>query len=116
MGHKTSWMLCEATTGYVLSFYVYKGKTDGHSEVGLYGTVVMTLMRMANYLNKGYHVFCDNFFTGIELAEELFTNMTYITGTIRRNRKGLSSSVKKKINPGQTQYYRRGNLLSLCYI
>ena len=102
------WMLCEVATGYVFTFYVYKGKTDGQADIGLSGQVVLTLMRMANYLNKGYHVFCDNFFTGVELVTELFDNMTYITGTIRRNRRGLSSLVKKKIQPGVTEYYRQG--------
>ena len=79
------WMLCESASGYVLSFNVYRGRRGNAPEAGLSYQVVMDLMTMSNYLNKAYHVFCDNYFTGVQLASDLFGLGTYLTCTLRRN-------------------------------
>ena len=50
--------------------------------------VVMDLMQKANVLNKGYHLFTDNFYTKPILAQ------TLLTGTIRHNSRGLPALVK----------------------
>ena len=44
---------------------------------------------MVNYLKVGHHLFTDNWYTGIELANFLFENKTYLTGTVRKNLKFL---------------------------
>ena len=60
---------------------------------------------------KGYHVYTDNLFTSIPLAKHLYSAGTYITGTIRRNRKGLSDSLKHQFNSVMNKYFRQGPLL-----
>lgn len=110
------WMLCEAITGYVLAFTVYRGKRDNTGpEQGLTQKVVLKLIEMGNYFRKGYHIFCDNFFTSIELARELFRRGTYLTGTIRRNRKGLPNVIKGKVDVGGSVYSRKDELLAVAY-
>lgn len=109
------WMLCEAATAYVYAFYVYRGKRDNVDDTNLSHKVVIKILEMANLLRKGYHVFIDNFFTGIALARELLTKRTYVTGTIRRNRKGLPVGLKKQLKPGEMSYFRKDELLGVAY-
>ena len=53
----------------------------------------------------------DNFFTSIPLAEYLYKVGTYVTGSIRRNRKFIPLALKEKFQVGEERYYRsRHNL------
>ena len=45
-------------------------------------------------LNKGHHVYCDNFFTSPALITELSDNQTGACGTLRSNRIGVSAAIK----------------------
>ena len=112
------WVLCEAATAYVMAFFVYRGKREQANNGdtrGLSQKVVVKLLAMANLLRKGYHVFCDNFFTSVQLARDLFAKHTYITGTIRRNRKGLPNGIKGKLRSGEKSYFRKGPMLAVAY-
>jgi len=51
----------------------------------------MTLMEP--YLNKGYNVTCDNFFTSLQLARELAKKRTTLIGTMRANRREIPTSL-----------------------
>ena len=44
----------------------------------------------------GFHLFTDRFYTGCQLAHELLQLRVHLTGTVQRNRKGLSKEAKKK--------------------
>lgn len=113
------WMICDAVTHYCLGFLVYKGAKDSDRqqirENGLGYTVVMKLLELGNYLNKGYHVCVDNFFTSIKLAKELYAKCTFITGTIRHNRQGIPDGLKVHYDVGEKKYYRQNNILMLGY-
>lgn len=61
---------------------------------GLGYVVVEKLLKLGNYLNKGYHLFTDNFFTSIHLAKAFLEKNTYLTGTVRRNRKYIPNEAK----------------------
>lgn len=52
------------------------------------------LLTQVTLLNKGYHLYVDNFYTSPVLAEYLFTENTLLTGTLRSNRKGNSSDAE----------------------
>jgi len=41
------------------------------------------------YLNNGYKLYTDNFYTSPKLAKDLLVDGTYLTGTVRTNRKGF---------------------------
>lgn len=114
------WMLCDSISHYCLAFSIYKGaRTEDDKEeikkFGLAHTVVMKLMKMGNYLKKGYHIFMDNFFTSIPLASSLYKLQTFITGTIRRNRKFLPKQYQNKFQIGEKKYFRSNSILSLAY-
>jgi hypothetical protein len=113
------WMLCDSVVNYVLGFYVYKGKIitaqekQEQNEFGQGFVVVKKLLTIGNYLNKGFHVFTDNFFASIPLASRLYELGTYYTATIRSNRKGLPAAIKEKFDVGVTKFFKKGFLL-LC--
>ncbi|XP_064610684.1 piggyBac transposable element-derived protein 4-like [Liolophura sinensis] len=78
--------------------------------------VVMRLMEVCNLLNKGYHLFTDNFYTKPKLAEALFEQKTLLTGTVRVNSKGLSKDVANaRLQPGETLYARKDNILTVTF-
>ena len=97
--------LCE-TSGYMTNFIVYTGKDNNTfpqdliKEVGKSGAVVVKLMEP--YLDKGYHLYIDNWYTSLELAKHLQAKQTRICGTIRKNRKGLPKRIiNKKVSKGE---------------
>lgn len=114
------WVLCDSITRYCVSFYCYKGaqrtqENDRIVETGLGSTVVMTLLQMANCLGKGHHMYLDNFFTSISLARNLYTNKTFMTGTLRKDRKGIPKKLLGKYAVGQKTYVRKGPLLIMAH-
>jgi hypothetical protein len=64
---------------------------------GLGYTIMKNLLEIGGYLNKGYHVFVDNYFMPLPLVCHLHQLNTYITGTVRRNRKRLPNSSRTNL-------------------
>ena len=63
------------------------------SEYGLGYDVDMKLVQ--NYLNQGYHLFIDNFYTSVRLTKHLFEHGVQITtGTIWSTRKDFPANLK----------------------
>ncbi|UYV71262.1 hypothetical protein LAZ67_8002424 [Cordylochernes scorpioides] len=109
------WMLCESKTGYCLRMKPYKGKLSPIIKSLSYD-VPMNLLQESSLLGKGYHLITDNFFTSINLAKDLLDSHTYLTGTIRTNRKGLPKTLKSaKLGVDESLYMVNNNLLALAY-
>lgn len=71
-------------TDIFFDFQVYTGKKqDSGTEHGLGYRVVHDLTRTIT--GKYHHVFCDNFFNSVKLAEDLQEDKLYICGTIKQN-------------------------------
>ena len=89
------WVLADSSNAYVQDCNVYIGKEAGRevSRNGLGYDVVMTLLQ--NYLDQGYHLFVDNFYTSMTLAKDLFHRGTLLTGTILDSRRDFPASLKK---------------------
>ena len=68
-------------------FAVSVGKEGERVEVGLGQKVVEKLTR--KLVGGQYHIYYDNFFTGVELAQNLLADRIYSCGTIRSNRKHI---------------------------
>lgn len=103
-----------------MGFNCYKGARDAVDKVeiskkGLAHVVVVKLLEMGNYLNKGHHLFLDNYFTNLPLADFLYSKDTFITGTIRKNRLGIPKELLGKFNVGEKMYMRSENMLGLTY-
>jgi len=85
--------------GYTYNISIYSGKTDTQSK-GLGETVVLNLCE--DYLDHRRTMVTDNFYTSVSLAERLLERKTHLVGTMRKNRKGLSSEVvKAKLKKGE---------------
>ncbi|XP_048577744.1 piggyBac transposable element-derived protein 4-like [Nematostella vectensis] len=93
---------------------VYTGKKDGGVQQGLGYQVVYDLTRKV--AGKGHHVFCDNFFTSVKLAEDLLKDSIYLCGTTRSNRKDFPAELKdaaaiKKLRRGESIFRQKGNVV-----
>ncbi|XP_040289776.1 piggyBac transposable element-derived protein 4-like [Bufo bufo] len=112
--------LCESTTGYTSAFQVYQGRDSELNPqgcpagLGTNAKVVWELM--GPLLQKGYKLFIDNYYTSIPLFQSLQEANTGACGTFRRNRRGFPQSLlAKKLQRGQSDALRSGNLLALRY-
>ena len=94
------WCLCDANTGYCIAFNVYTGRNEGQAvNLDLGYKVVMRLM--CNYLQRHHHVYADNFFTSVHLAEALLQADTYLCGTTRATRKEFPKALAKAVLLGR---------------
>jgi hypothetical protein len=121
--HMKLYTVCEAESGYVIGFDVYTGST----ECVVYGEgvdvdpdftqttkIVVGLLAYCGLLNKGYHVYMDNYYNSPELLDFLDSLDTYACGTLRTNRKQVPKALKgTKLRKGEAVFRRRGNLLAL---
>ena len=88
------WVLADSSNGYTVDFNVYIGKAAGQnvSVNGLGYDVVMNLMQP--FLNQGYHLFVDNFYTSVTLFKDLFAQGVLATGTIMETRREFPVTLK----------------------
>ncbi|CAI6360220.1 unnamed protein product [Macrosiphum euphorbiae] len=80
--------------GYVLNIEIYKGKNvevTGNSKIN---DLVLRLVKP--YLNKGHHLYMDNYYNSVNLSNILYKQRTHTTGTLRSNRKNNPTSIVKK--------------------
>jgi len=102
------WMRCDSENAYLTDFNIYLGRGP-QSENGLGYDVVHQLTR--DLTNKYFHVFYDNYFTGVKLAEDLLAEGIYSCGTVRMNRRGLPDDLKRiKLQRGQSRIRQKGSL------
>lgn len=116
-------MLCESNTGYLSKFIIYTGATTdygncsdinlpvGNDDLNLPDAfddykspsrVVLSLMRP--FLDKGYVLTLDNYYTSPELAIALLNAQTVITGHFARKRPfGFQDFWSWKPNKGPAQ-------------
>ena len=101
------WMLCDSTSGYTHSFEVYRGRHLDHYVRGQGYEVCMRLLQKSDALNKAHSLVVDNFFTDMNLGSDLLVQNTYLTGTVRRNRRGVPKKVVAKKLPPMEQFAMR---------
>ena len=115
--HIKMFMVSEAETGYICGFEVYTGKDSKHdAECTKTTSTVMDLLDSIKLLDKGHHVYFDNYYNSPELIEKLLERKTHGCGTVRKDHcQGLPKAVSKAklTKRGQTVFHRKGNLLAL---
>ena len=121
--HIKLFQVSEAQSGYIVGFHIYTGKSGPcisnasrplDQEVTKTTKIVLGLLESTNLLDKGHHIYMDNYYSSPELFSELYYRETYSCGTVRLNRKGLPNAVKKaKLQPLQSFFLRNGPLLCL---
>jgi hypothetical protein len=101
------WMVCESTSGYICNMQIYDGKCGPLTE-----TVSLLL---EPYEGKGYHLYRDNYYNTVRLAEELLQKSIRVSGTIRVNR-GLSKDKRqKKLKKGEVTFHRKQDVLLVSH-
>lgn len=86
--------------GYTYNSIIYSGKGVNGRENNHGKVTVLKLMQGLE--NKSREVIADNFYSSIELAEELLSLKTLYCGTLRSNRRGLPKSiVSLKLKKGE---------------
>ena len=112
------WECADSSNGFVCDLEVYTGKQhDGNPGQGLGHRVVRNLTRPL--VGKNHHVFVDNFFNSLTLAEDLLWDQIYICGTVRGNRQGIPQQIApstqrvKRLCQGESLFLRKGTLSSL---
>ena len=89
--------------GYFCRFEVYCGKKGSNVEKGLAARVVKDLTN--DFQGKHHHVFFDNFFTSLELIQDLKEVGIYACGTARKNRRGFPDQLQNpKLNDRYVLY------------
>ncbi|GLV40852.1 hypothetical protein CBL_10027 [Carabus blaptoides fortunei] len=79
-------------------------ETDGKTS-----SIVKRLM--APYLNRGHHMYMDNFNNSVSLSKELLELKTHTTGTLRRNQKeNPKVVVNQKLKRGEDIWRRSGDV------
>ena len=105
------------TNGYLLDSIIYTG-ADTLGNENSYSTfpkpaqVVLHLAR--HYLNKGYHMVTDRYYSSVPLTLELEKYQTTYTTTIVKNRIDLPDPIRDKafkLKSGEIKVYRKGNIL-----
>ena len=86
------WQLADAHNWYVLSQTLYRGKPREPLPYGQGYEVVTDLTAQYQWLR--HHLYMDNLFTSVHLANTLLQRDTYMCGTIRANSIGLPDAVK----------------------
>ena len=109
------WCLCDSRTGYCVAFIVYTGAAgNGDVTLDLGYKVVMKLM--TKYLLRHHHVYADNYFTSVHLAEDLLQADTYMCGTTRSTRKEFPKTLALAYVPqGQSvKWTREDSSVMVC--
>ena len=102
------YQVCESKSGYVYRFEMFC--QDRRLSNKPYD-VVLRLLRPL--LNKGYHVFMDNYYCEPKICSTLSTRGTMACGTVRKNWLQMYCNLgDEKLDRGQVTYRRRGNVIA----
>jgi hypothetical protein len=105
------WILYDSVCNFCSGVFTYRGARSQEdkdiiqkkkNDLGY--TIVKKLLEIGGYLNKGYHVFVDDYIMSVPLVSCLHQLSTHIPGSVRRNRKLLPQQFKNKFSVGQKIY------------
>ena len=86
-------MACDARNGLISQCQVYTGKDVGGQVENQLGAEVVKSISV-NLKGKGYHLYFDNFFSSVSLAEDLLGDDLYCIATTRNNRRNWPAQLK----------------------
>jgi Transposase IS4 len=89
------WWCCDAVTSYPLTADIYLGRQEGtERETGQGARVVKQLV--SAWRHSGRNVVADNFFSSVDLAEQLLSDQLTYVGTIRSNKPHVPEAMKAR--------------------
>lgn len=93
--------------GYVLNMQIYSGRSEG----GLSKIETLVTSLLEPYLDRGHHIFMDNFYNSVGLSKKLLRRKTHTTGTLRANRRNNPKELTKlKLKKGEHKWRRCGKV------
>ena len=101
-------VVTDSATGYVLDTMIYTGKEGPAVSRDLAMRVVLKLVEP--YVDKGYRLFVDNWYTSVPLLLELERRGILACGTVRGNRKFLPKDIVDQ-RKEQVKRLKRGESL-----
>lgn len=88
------WCRCDSHNGFTCDFQVYLGATDSRErDLGIRATMDVT----ESVFDKGYHIYCDNFFACPQLAAQLENRKTYCIGTVKKIKARLTQFNERQV-------------------
>lgn len=83
-----------------------------YENFGKSADVLLTLLE--SYLDKGYVLHCDNWYTSPDLFAWLHNRATGVSGTVRKNRKNMPQ-MAQKLQKGEFTFMSNSKMFSLKY-
>ena len=102
----------ESNTGYVLDFSIYSG---------VFSTLRDTVFQLVDrFRDKGYHLFMDNYYNSVALAQELYDARIHCSGTLRLVRGAPTVLKQVGQNPrllpkGETMWRRKKDVFCILW-
>ena len=111
------WMLSDSKTSYVSRVQVYTGRqADAPRETNQGQRVVQELC--TNLAGSGRNVTCDNFFTSLQLIQNLKKDKMTLLGTVRKNRSELPPELVtvtgRQVMSTMFAYHKDATIASYC--
>ena len=98
-------------TSYCFQFQIYTSKADsGAVEHGLAYRVVSDLLK--DYLEKGFFVYFDHFYTSLKLLQDLAVHKTFARGTVRIDRDFPEHFKYVILEKGDSKFIKNGDVLA----
>lgn len=88
-----SFQLCESSTGYLWSFFIYVGRRTTNSTLPSSASTVIKLVQPL--LNLGHVLYMDNWFNSPMLARYLKRRRTDCVGTLRPSRRKVPAVIQR---------------------
>ena len=104
--------ITEANTGYIIDFAVYSG---------VFSTLRDTVFGLVDrFRSQGYHLFMDNYYNSMSLAQELYDAGIHISGTLRLVRGAPTVLKRLGQNPrplprGDSQWRHKADVFVICW-
>ena len=121
--HIRLYQVCESESGYCTGLEIFTGNKNSDCikiskpidpACTITTKLVLGLLQKSKLLDQGYHVYMDNYYTSVELLEELYLRATFSAGTCRINRKAVPKAMKDiKLKMGEVCFRRSDTILAL---
>ena len=109
------WVRADSWNGYFCEFEVYTGKADTTTDHGLGERVVHKLTSNISGLN--HQVFCDRFFTSIDLFSSLLQQKVYACGTILTTRRNFPVDLRGvSLEKGKFLFRQTGSIVATVWM
>jgi hypothetical protein len=89
------WMMCDCATKYMMNAKVCMRKENNEVTRGLASDIVCTLVQPISGQDRGgRHVTTDNFFTSVDLANQVKNKKLTLVGTMKQNKREIPQEFK----------------------